>query len=150
MATEKNIQICGKQVTMRYCAATETGYEKISGKSSAIFVPEIEKDEDGNIIDENTLDVLSGLHIGAVQLENGGWTITVVNADSIQDRWFQVDFEKTLGGVTLYRHTENVNTCVRNTGAVIADVDKVYVGVEKAFKDFLPAGTVAIYTTEKG
>ena len=49
MATEKNIQICGKQVTMRYCAATETGYEKIAGKSSAIFVPEIEKDEEGNI-----------------------------------------------------------------------------------------------------
>lgn len=49
MTTEKTIQICGKQVTMRYCAATETGYEKISGKSSAIFVPEIEKDEDGNI-----------------------------------------------------------------------------------------------------
>lgn len=109
-----------------------------------------EKDEDGNIIGENTLDVLSGLHIGAVQLENGGWTITVVNADSIQDRWFQVDFEKSLGGVTLYRHTENVNTCVRNTGAVIADVDKVFVGVNGAIKDFLPAGTVAVYTTEKG
>lgn len=50
MTTEKNIQICGKQVTMRYCAATETGYEKISGKSSAIFVPDIEKDEEGKII----------------------------------------------------------------------------------------------------
>ena len=49
MATEKSIQICGKTVLMRYCAATETGYEKISGKSSAIFVPEIEKDEEGNI-----------------------------------------------------------------------------------------------------
>lgn len=50
MATEKSIQICGKTVLMRYCAATETGYEKISGKSSAIFVPEIEKDEEGKII----------------------------------------------------------------------------------------------------
>ena len=49
MTTEKSIQICGKTVLMRYCAATETGYEKISGKSSAIFVPEIEKDEEGNI-----------------------------------------------------------------------------------------------------
>lgn len=49
MTTEKTIQICGKQVTMRYCAATETGYEKIAGKSSAIFVPEIEKDEEGKI-----------------------------------------------------------------------------------------------------
>ncbi|MBE6760806.1 MAG: hypothetical protein E7551_00795 [Ruminococcaceae bacterium] len=110
----------------------------------------VDIDEDTGEIYENTLDVLSGLHIGAVQLENGGWTITVVNADSIQDRWFTVDFEKSLGGVTLYRHSENVNTCVRNTGAVIADVDKVYVGVNGAFKDFLPAGTVAVYTTEKG
>ena len=50
MATEKSIQICGKTVLMRYCAATETGYEKISGKSSAIFVPDIEKDEEGKII----------------------------------------------------------------------------------------------------
>lgn len=50
MTTEKSIQICGKTVLMRYCAATETGYEKISGKSSAIFVPEIEKDEEGKII----------------------------------------------------------------------------------------------------
>lgn len=49
MTTEKTIQICGKEVAMRYCAATETGYEKISGKSSAIFLPEIKKDEEGNI-----------------------------------------------------------------------------------------------------
>ena len=49
MTTEKSIQICGKTVLMRYCAATETGYEKITGKSSAIFVPEIEKDEEGKI-----------------------------------------------------------------------------------------------------
>ena len=50
MTTEKSIPICGKTVLMRYCAATETGYEKISGKSSTIFVPEIEKDENGKII----------------------------------------------------------------------------------------------------
>ncbi len=50
MTTEKTIQICGKTVVMRYCAATETGYEKISGRSSTIFVPDIEKDEKGKII----------------------------------------------------------------------------------------------------
>ena len=33
MIAEKNIQICGKEVKMRYCAATETGYEQMSGKS---------------------------------------------------------------------------------------------------------------------
>lgn len=49
--TEKTITICGKQVKMRYCAATEIGYEKLSDKSSAIFVPEFIKDENGTITD---------------------------------------------------------------------------------------------------
>ena len=33
MNNEKTITICDKEVKMRYCAATETGYEKMSGKS---------------------------------------------------------------------------------------------------------------------
>ena len=33
MNNEKTIIICGKEVKMRYCAAAETGYEKLSGKS---------------------------------------------------------------------------------------------------------------------
>lgn len=33
MQTEKTIQICGKDVKLRYCAAAETGYEKLSDKS---------------------------------------------------------------------------------------------------------------------
>lgn len=33
MNNEKTITICGKEVKMRYCAATETGYEQMSGKS---------------------------------------------------------------------------------------------------------------------
>ena len=49
MIAEKTIEICGKLVTMRYCAAAETGYETLSGQSSDIFVPDIERDEDGNI-----------------------------------------------------------------------------------------------------
>jgi len=31
------ITICGREVEMLYCAAAETGYEKLSGKSSDIF-----------------------------------------------------------------------------------------------------------------
>ena len=50
MIAEKTIKICGHDVQMRYCAATETGYERISGQSSDIFVPDVEKDEEGNII----------------------------------------------------------------------------------------------------
>jgi hypothetical protein len=37
------------EVKMRYCAATETGFETLSGKSSGIFTPTpIEFDKDGN------------------------------------------------------------------------------------------------------
>ena len=92
---------------------------------------------------------ISGLHLGVVELEDGNWTITVVNAD-IEPHHFQLNLEKALGGKTFYRHTENVDTCVRNTGAVIADVDKVFVGVQDVVKDTLPGGTVAVYTTVKG
>jgi hypothetical protein len=33
MNTEKNINICGKDVKLRYCAATETGFEQLASKS---------------------------------------------------------------------------------------------------------------------
>jgi hypothetical protein len=48
MKVEKTINICGMDVRMRYCAAAETGYETLSGKSSAVFAPIEVKDENGN------------------------------------------------------------------------------------------------------
>ena len=51
MIPEKTITICGKEVLMRYCAASETGYELLSdGKSSSIFVPDIEYADDGETV----------------------------------------------------------------------------------------------------
>lgn len=50
MNTERTIHICGKDVAIRYCAATETGYETISGQSISVFIPDIEKDKKGKII----------------------------------------------------------------------------------------------------
>lgn len=49
--TEATITLCGKEVKMRYCAATEIGYEELTDKSSAIFVPEVTKDKNGKIKD---------------------------------------------------------------------------------------------------
>lgn len=43
----KTITICGKEVELLYCAATETGYESISGQSSEIFIPDVIKDANG-------------------------------------------------------------------------------------------------------
>lgn len=50
MIAERTINICGKDVKMRYCAATETGYETMSGRSATIFMPTTTKDDKGNII----------------------------------------------------------------------------------------------------
>ena len=33
MNNEKSITICGNEVKLRYCAATETGFEQLAGKS---------------------------------------------------------------------------------------------------------------------
>jgi hypothetical protein len=51
MIAEKTITICGKEVQMRYCAASETGYELLSnGKSSEVFTPKIERDDNGEVV----------------------------------------------------------------------------------------------------
>ena len=48
--TEKTIEICGRQVPLLYSAATETGYEQLSGKQISVFLPQFSKDKDGNVI----------------------------------------------------------------------------------------------------
>ena len=52
--TSKKITICGKEVELFYCAATENGYERISdGKTIGVFIPTFKMDEEGNhVIDQ--------------------------------------------------------------------------------------------------
>ena len=52
--TSKKITICGKEVELFYCAATENGYERISGgKTIGVFLPTFKSDGDGNqVIDK--------------------------------------------------------------------------------------------------
>ena len=46
----ETITLCGKKVKIMYCAATETGYETIAGKSSQVFLSTVlERDENGNV-----------------------------------------------------------------------------------------------------
>ena len=46
----ETITLCGKDVNIMYCAATETGYEIVAGKSSQVFVPTVlERDENGKV-----------------------------------------------------------------------------------------------------
>jgi len=48
--TQKEITICGQEIKMLYCAATETGFERITQKSIAVFAPTFGKDEKGEIV----------------------------------------------------------------------------------------------------
>lgn len=52
--TSKKITICGKEVELFYCAATENGYERISGgKTIGVFLPTFKSDGDGNqVVDQ--------------------------------------------------------------------------------------------------
>lgn len=46
----ETITLCGKEVNIMYCAATETGYEIVAGKSSQVFLPTVlERDENGKV-----------------------------------------------------------------------------------------------------
>ena len=52
--TSKKITICGKEVELFYCAATENGYERISdGKTIGVFIPTFKMDEEGNQVIDN-------------------------------------------------------------------------------------------------
>ena len=44
---QENGKVAQVEVKMLYCAATETGYQKLSGKMIDVFVPTIDKDADG-------------------------------------------------------------------------------------------------------
>lgn len=55
MNPEKTIQICGRDVTLRYCAATETGFEQLAStpeqkRSITVFKPIPIKNDEGKVI----------------------------------------------------------------------------------------------------
>ena len=94
------------------------------------------------------LQMYTDLHVGAAQLEDGSWTITVVNA-GIDDYDITVEFDKAIYQ-TLYRHVNNENTNIGTTAAHLPDADKTFANVKNKFKDTIKGGCVAIYTGVKG
>lgn len=61
--TERKITICGKEVTMIYCAATENGFEQISGKSIAVFVPTFETNDKGETVIKEPAKAMIGDYV---------------------------------------------------------------------------------------
>ena len=51
MIPEKTIHICDRDVILRYCAATETGFEQLASKPITVFKPNVVKDDQGNVVE---------------------------------------------------------------------------------------------------
>ena len=58
---EKIINICGKNVKLIYCAATENSFETVAGKSIGVFVPTLEERDGKTIITKENNDVIKFL-----------------------------------------------------------------------------------------
>lgn len=103
--------------------------------------------KNGTVYNTSTGENYNGVYIGCVKLSNGDYTVSVVNtnAESVD---LTVLFDKAINK-TLFRHLETVNV-VPETQAHLASADKTYVSVKNKFRDVLPAGAVAIYTSVKG
>ncbi len=97
---------------------------------------------------EELADMAYGVYIGAVKLEDGSWTITVLNLN-IMPETVIVEFDESIDQ-TLYRHMATEGQLKPDASARLADVDKVYTSVQDRFWDTIPGGTVAIYTGVKG
>ena len=88
------------------------------------------------------------IHVGAVKLEDGSWTITVVNT-SIDEFDITIKFDKAIYQ-TLYRHYVNVSTLVPTTAARIPDADKTFANVKDILTDTIEGSSIVVYTGVKG
>lgn len=88
-----------------------------------------------------------GVYIGAVQLEDGSWTISVVNLN-MDAMPIKINFDKAINQ-TLYRHMQD-GAVKANAEGRLADADKTYVKVSDVFVDTVPGGSVTVYTGVKG
>lgn len=103
--------------------------------------------KNGTVYATNSGESYNGIYIGCVKLEDGNYTVTVVNTN-FEPVKVIVEFDKALNK-TLYRHQETI-AVEPETQAHLASADKTYVSVQDKFCDTLPAGCVAVYTSIKG
>jgi hypothetical protein len=87
---------------------------------------------------------IGDIHVGAAQLEDGSWTITVVNTFT-ENYTITVEFDKAINQ-TLYRHVQSATDIVTTTAARLADADKTFANVKDKFTDVIGPGCVVIYT----
>lgn len=74
--------------------------------------------------------------------------IMIANLNNVS-KTVKLAFSNAFGeGLTLYRHIYNPSVNFENSKANVIGADKTFAGVTASFIDTLPAGAVAIYTTD--
>ena len=97
---------------------------------------------------DELMENLEGVYLGAAQLEDGKWTISIVNTGS-EGRPVEINFEKALNQ-TLYRHRQAASSVKATPDARLAQADATYLQVKGKLRDVIPAGSIVIYTGVKG
>jgi len=88
---------------------------------------------------------VDGVYIGAMQNDNGGWTITVVNVSS-SEKLISLNFESAINQ-TLYRYSVSSKNIKPTADAVPTEYGRVFKNVSNALTDTVAAYSVSIYTT---
>ena len=89
-----------------------------------------------------------GVYVGAVRLEDGSWTVSVLNMNTTAVN-INVAFDTAINQ-TLYRHIVSADKADTYKNAELPDADKTFTGVGTTFSDVLPAGSFAVYTGVQG
>ncbi len=89
----------------------------------------------------------SGIYVGATELPDGNFTITVVSV-SPENLRFHLQLEEALGK-DLFRHTQNVYECAPDSLATLAQSDCRFKDVQTTLVDSITPFSVHIYTTRK-
>lgn len=93
-------------------------------------------------------EVDENLFVSAIKRDDGEFTVVVTNYND-EKTDFTVNFEKALGGKTLYRYVYDPKTVVCTEELEMIKSDKTLEGVESSFTDSFAGYGVAVYTTEK-
>lgn len=94
--------------------------------------------------DKNTNGVYAAMTVG----KDGSVNILVVNTNVVE-AYLTLDFEKTIGGKTMYRHVYKAAEIVPSANTELLPPDLRITTVKQKLKDAVPPYSVVVYTTQQ-
>ena len=89
----------------------------------------------------------SDLYLSVLKRQDGRYTVIVVNYN-VEEMPVRLNFEKSLGKQTFYRHLYTTSDVVPTAEAKIIGTSHILKNVTRTLHDTLPGYSVAVYTTD--